>query len=100
MFKFYGIVLACLVAVALGGPVDVPHSCDKHKCPAGEHCELTPVQCIREPCYPVPTCHADQLIDEPHTCDKHQCPEGKHCELTPIQCIRAPCYPVPNCYDD
>lgn len=65
------------------------------KCSAGQHCELQQVQCIRAPCYPVPTC-----VDDVNACSRVRCKAGTHCELVEVQCIKAPCPPVPECRQD
>jgi hypothetical protein len=34
-------------------------SCDAQECPAGQHCELVQVQCVRAPCPRQPMCTPD-----------------------------------------
>ncbi|HEY6876458.1 MAG TPA: hypothetical protein VI299_00485 [Polyangiales bacterium] len=90
----------CAATTCLTGSicVDTPEGarCDElkctAKCSAGQHCVLQEVQCIRAPCYPVPTC-----VDDVDGCARVRCKAGTHCELKQVQCITTPCDPVPEC---
>ncbi len=63
------------------------------KCSAGQHCELQEVQCIKAPCYPVPTC-VDDVTDP---CATVKCTANTHCETTQPQCFTTPCPPITGC---
>lgn len=72
-------------------------TCDNTRCAAGQHCELTAVQCIRAPCPAQPTCVPDTTKD---VCATVRCAAGTHCEAKQVQCIRAPCPPIAECVPD
>jgi PrcB C-terminal len=56
---------------------EAPPTCDGTECPDGQHCELTPVVCIKAPCPAIPEC-----VDDRITCGGFTgkpCPDGLTC---------------------
>jgi hypothetical protein len=70
--------------------------CAAVQCPAGQHCELQQVMCIKAPCDPVPTC-VPAAAPDPDPCAAARCPAGTTCQAKQVSCVRAPCPPVAEC---
>ncbi|KAG8301108.1 hypothetical protein J6590_060884 [Homalodisca vitripennis] len=71
--RSYLFLLAVLVAVMFSMAVaDKVPSCADIKCGPGRECYLQQVQCVRAPCYPIPSCRPDR-------CDLILCASPKIC---------------------
>lgn len=55
---------------------DTGPSCANVRCAAGTHCQLRPVQCVRAPCPPQPSCVPDAPVDP---CATVRCAADTHC---------------------
>ena len=91
MKRFTGtflIVLAAVASIATGGSTDTD-PCEGVQCGPGQVCDLVEVQCVTEPCDPLPTCVSDgsgpgyQICLNTAECDVDLvCDTTNYCEST------------------
>ncbi|POM78337.1 Cysteine-rich protein [Phytophthora palmivora] len=108
------VLLVALVATNIYATQETS-ACDP-PCEQDEVCQLQQVQCITQPCDPVPTCvpieaSCTKKCSKYETCqidaDGSQycynpcaavlCLEGTTCHVEQVQCIQAPCPPIVTC---
>ncbi|CAL2047680.1 unnamed protein product [Caenorhabditis brenneri] len=75
--------------------------CSMVKCPAGEICEETLVNCTSPPCLPYVSCVPDPRQRPPVVgCESVKCPTGEICEESMVDCVNPPCSPYISCVRD
>ncbi|EGT41608.1 hypothetical protein CAEBREN_09997 [Caenorhabditis brenneri] len=72
--------------------------CSMVKCPAGEICEESLVNCTKPPCLPYVSCVPDPRQRPPVVgCESVKCPTGEICEESMVDCVNPPCPKAVSC---